>query len=164
MNWLFKEEPSSYSFDDLVKDGRTRWSGVKNPLAQKHLRAVRRGDRVLYYHTGGEKAVVGVARAASDAYDDPEDPSGRRAAVDIAPENRLPRRGRLLGLYQGQPLTRRDSGYGMAFPDKITIYQLNVEAICRNDAEIREEVRRTVLHEIAHHFGIDDSRLHDLGY
>ncbi len=83
MNWLFKEEPSSYSFDDLVKDGRTRWSGVKNPLAQKHLRAMRRGDRVL--------RVVGVALAASDAYDDPEDPSGRRAAVDIAPENRLPR-------------------------------------------------------------------------
>ncbi len=73
-------------------------------------------------------------------------------------------RGRLLGLYQGQPLTRRDSRYGMAFPDKITIYQLNVESICRNEAEIREEVRRTVLHEIAHHFGIDDSRLHDLGY
>ncbi len=91
MNWLFKEEPSSYSFDDLVSDGRTRWSGVKNPLAQKHLRSVRRGDRVLYYHTGGEKAVVGIARAACDAYDDPEDPAGRRAAVDIAPEKKLPR-------------------------------------------------------------------------
>jgi len=74
------------------------------------------------------------------------------------------RGGRLLGLYQGQPLTRRDSRYAMAFPDKITIFQLNVEAICSNDAEIRDEVRRTVLHEIAHHFGIDDSRLHDLGY
>lgn len=73
-------------------------------------------------------------------------------------------RGRLLGLYQGQPLTRRDSRYAMAFPDKITIFQLNVEAVCRNDSEIREEVRRTVLHEIAHHFGIDDSRLHELGY
>jgi predicted Zn-dependent protease with MMP-like domain len=72
--------------------------------------------------------------------------------------------GRLLGLYQGRPLTRRDSHYGLAFPDKITIYQLNVESICRSDAEIREEVRRTVLHEIAHHFGIDDSRLQELGY
>ena len=71
---------------------------------------------------------------------------------------------RLLGLYQGQPLTRRDSRYGMTFPDKITIYQLNLESICRTDAEAREEVRKTVLHEIAHHFGIDDSRLHDLGY
>jgi len=52
----------------------------------------------------------------------------------------------------------------MTFPDKITIYQLNVESICGDDAEVREEVRRTVLHEIAHHFGIDDSRLHELGY
>ena len=70
----------------------------------------------------------------------------------------------LLGLYQGQPLTARDSRYGMSFPDKITIYQLNVESICRGDAEVREEVRKTVLHEIAHHFGIDDDRLHELGY
>ena len=91
MNWLFKEEPSHYSFDDLVKDGRTRWSGVKNPLAQQHLRGVGRGDRILYYHTGGEKAVVGMARAAGDAFPDPEDPSGKRAAVDILPDGRLPR-------------------------------------------------------------------------
>ncbi len=74
------------------------------------------------------------------------------------------RRGLLLGLYQGQPLTRRDSRYGMAFPDKITIFRKNLEAISHSDAEIREEIRRTVLHEIAHHFGIDDSRLHALGY
>ena len=91
MNWLFKEEPTHYGFDALVKDGRTRWSGVKNPLAQKHLRSVRKGDRIFYYHTGGEKAVVGMARAVGDAYGDPEDPSGRRAAVDIAPEKKLPR-------------------------------------------------------------------------
>jgi len=70
----------------------------------------------------------------------------------------------LLGLYQGQPLTRRDARYGMTFPDKITIYQGNIEAICRTESEIREQVRRTVLHEIAHHFGIDDSRLRELGY
>ena len=89
MNWLFKEEPTHYSFDDLVKDGRTRWSGVKNPLAQQHLRGVRRGDRILYYHTGGEKAVVGIARAVADAFPDPDDPSGRRAAVDITADRRL---------------------------------------------------------------------------
>ena len=74
-------------------------------------------------------------------------------------------RGRiLLGLYQGQPLTRRDSRYGMAFPDKITIYQANIESICRTEDDIRRQVRKTVLHEIAHHFGIDDHRLRDLGY
>ena len=98
------------------------------------------------------------------ALHDPREPSGSRAHQPREARRFGRGRGRLLGLYQGQPLTRRDSRYGMAFPDKITIYQLNVEAICRNDAEIREEVRRTVLHEIAHHFGIDDTRLHDLGY
>ena len=91
MNWLFKEEPTHYSFDDLVKDGRTRWSGVKNPLAQKHLRGVRRGDRIFYYHTGGEKAVVGIARAIGDAFTDPDDATGKRAAVDVAPDRRLDR-------------------------------------------------------------------------
>ena len=55
MNWLFKEEPSNYAFDLLVKDKKTVWSGVKNPLAQKHLHAVKRGDRIFYYHTGDEK-------------------------------------------------------------------------------------------------------------
>jgi predicted RNA-binding protein with PUA-like domain len=91
MNWLFKEEPSSYSFDDLRRDGRTRWAGVRNPLAQKHLKAVRKNDRILYYHTGGERAIVGVARAAGDPYPDPADRSGKLAAVDIIPETKLAR-------------------------------------------------------------------------
>lgn len=91
MNWLFKEEPAHYSFDALSRDGRTLWSGVKNPLAQKHLRSVRRGDRILYYHTGGEKAIVGIARAVEDARSDPEDRTGKRAAVEIEPVEKLPR-------------------------------------------------------------------------
>ncbi len=91
MNWLIKEEPRSYSFDELSAEGRTRWSGVKNPLAQQHLRAVRRGDRILYYHTGQERAVVGVARAASAPYPDPDDRTGRRVAIDVEPVRRLRR-------------------------------------------------------------------------
>lgn len=91
MNWLFKEEPEHYSFDDLVKDRRTQWSGVRNPLAQKHLRGVREGDRIFYYHTGKEKAVVAVARAASDAYPDPRDKSGKAFVVDVVPDRKLPR-------------------------------------------------------------------------
>ena len=79
-------------------------------------------------------------------------------------ERRFARGRLLLGLYQGQPLTRRSASYGMAFPDKITIYQANIEALCRTEDEIRRQVRKTVLHEIAHHFGIDDHRLRDLGY
>jgi predicted RNA-binding protein with PUA-like domain len=89
MNWLFKEEPTNYSFDELVKDGKTVWSGVKNPLAQKHLRSVRRGDRIFYYHTGDEKAVVGIARAAGDAY--PETKDGKSSVVDVEPVKKLPR-------------------------------------------------------------------------
>ena len=91
MNWLFKEEPSHYSFDALVKDKRTVWSGVKNPLAQKHLHAVKRGDQIFYYHTGDEKAVVGIAKALGDAYPDPNDKSGKHAVVDVAPVGPLER-------------------------------------------------------------------------
>jgi predicted RNA-binding protein with PUA-like domain len=63
--WLFKEEPEEYSFADLQRDGETTWEGVANALALKHLRAVRPGDEVFYYHTGKEKAVVGVMRVAA---------------------------------------------------------------------------------------------------
>jgi predicted RNA-binding protein with PUA-like domain len=89
MNWLFKEEPSNYSFDALVKDTRTEWSGVKNPLAQKHLRSVKKGDLIFYYHTGNEKAVVGIAKALGDAYNDPKDKSGKLAVVDVGPVRKL---------------------------------------------------------------------------
>jgi predicted RNA-binding protein with PUA-like domain len=91
MNWLFKEEPTHYSFDALVKDKKTVWSGVKNPLAQKHLRSVKRGDRIFYYHTGDEKSVVGTAKALNDAYSDPKDKSGKSAVVDVAPVGKLAR-------------------------------------------------------------------------
>ena len=69
----------------------------------------------------------------------------------------------LLGLYEGVPLTERSHGYGMVVPDRITIFQKPIEAICKNDSQIVAEVRRVVLHEIAHHFGIDDTRLKELG-
>jgi len=84
MNWLFKEEPSHYSFEDLVRDGKTTWTGVRNPLAQKHLRSVAKGDRIFFYHTGDEKSVVGVMKA------DPDDSSGKLYAVDVAPVKKLP--------------------------------------------------------------------------
>jgi predicted Zn-dependent protease with MMP-like domain len=69
----------------------------------------------------------------------------------------------LLGLYHGIPLTMRGTNYNLVLPDKISIYQEPIEAICSNDDEIREQVRITVLHELAHYFGIDDDRLHELG-
>jgi len=91
MNWLFKEEPTHYSYDELARDGRTSWTGVRNPLAQKHLRAVHKGDRIFFYHTGDEKAVVGEMKAAGDAYPDPKDASGKLYAVDVVAVKKLPR-------------------------------------------------------------------------
>jgi len=91
MNWLFKEEPSNYSFEEFTKDGRTVWAGVKNPVAQKQLRSVKKGDRIFYYHTGNQKAVVGIARAAGDSYPDPKDKTGKAVVVDVTPERALPR-------------------------------------------------------------------------
>jgi predicted RNA-binding protein with PUA-like domain len=91
MNWLFKEEPSSYSFEQFTKDGRAVWAGVKNPLAQKHLRGVKKGDRVFYYHTGNQKAIVGVATAIGDAYPDPKDKARKAFVVAIQPERPLAR-------------------------------------------------------------------------
>ncbi|MBM3818724.1 MAG: EVE domain-containing protein [Acidimicrobiia bacterium] len=88
--WLVKEEPDHYGYDQLERDRKTVWAGVRNPLAQKHLRSIRKGDRVFYYHTGTEKAVVAVAKAVSDAYPEPGDATGRWYAVDIAPDTKLP--------------------------------------------------------------------------
>ncbi len=89
MNWLFKEEPSNYSYDDLARDGKTSWTGVRNPVAQKHLRSVAKGDRIFFYHTGSEKAVVGIAKAAAAAYVDPADKTGKLHAVDVVPVRKL---------------------------------------------------------------------------
>jgi predicted RNA-binding protein with PUA-like domain len=86
--WLFKEEPSHYSFDDLVREGGTKWEGIRNAVALKHLRQVKKGDSIFYYHTGKEKAIVGVMTAAADAV---EEPLTRDVSVAVAPERRLAR-------------------------------------------------------------------------
>jgi predicted RNA-binding protein with PUA-like domain len=89
--WLFKTEPSTYSFDDLAREKRTTWDGVKNAVARKHLREIARGDRVLIYHTGDEKAVVGIAKAVSEPYPDPKSKDPKAVVVDVAPVARLAR-------------------------------------------------------------------------
>jgi len=87
--WLMKTEPGTYSFDDLVREGETIWDGVSNPLALKHLRSMQKGDRVLIYHTGSEKAVVGIAEVVGN----PGPPTGEKDAklvvVEIRAANRL---------------------------------------------------------------------------
>ena len=79
-HWLLKSEPASYSWDDLVRDGGTEWDGVRNPAARLHLRAMRVGDQALFYHSGGDKAVVGVVRIAREGRPDGAD--GQSVAVE----------------------------------------------------------------------------------
>jgi predicted RNA-binding protein with PUA-like domain len=81
-HWVLKTEPSEYGFPDLVRERRTRWEGVSNPVALKHLRSMLKGDEALIYHTGNEKALVGLAP-------DPKDP--KLVVVDIEPVKPLPR-------------------------------------------------------------------------
>jgi predicted RNA-binding protein with PUA-like domain len=89
--WLFKEEPGHYSLDDLFRDKRTVWDGVENNLALMHLRNVRKGDRVLFYHTGKEKAVVGEMEVVKGAYPDPLRGEERLVVVDVKPVRRFHR-------------------------------------------------------------------------
>ncbi|MBI1832435.1 MAG: EVE domain-containing protein [Planctomycetes bacterium] len=81
--WLFKEEPSCYNYADLERDGSTVWAGVKNALARQQLRGVRKGDRVLYYHTGTERAIVGEMRIAADPTHDPDSDDPKAIAVKV---------------------------------------------------------------------------------
>ncbi len=89
--WLLKTEPSTYSFAQLQREQRTVWDGITNALALKHLAQVRKGDALLIYHTGGEKAVVGTATALSAAYPDPTQGDPKRLVIDLAPAAPLTR-------------------------------------------------------------------------
>ena len=83
--WLVKSEPETYSWDDFVKEKGTAWTGVRNFQARIHLRGMAAGDAVLFYHSGGEKAVVGIAKVKKTAYPDPTAEEGEWVCVDLAP-------------------------------------------------------------------------------
>ena len=89
--WLVKSEPAKYAFADLQRDGRTVWDGVRNNAAALHLKAMRLGEQVLYYHSQEGLAVVGVAEVVREAFLDPSDPAGRFVAVELKPVRALPR-------------------------------------------------------------------------
>ena len=89
--WLVKQEPSAYSWADLVRDGKTQWTGVRNFTARNNLRAMRKGDTVLFYHSVVGKEIVGIAKVIREAYPDPTATEGDWSAVDVAPEKPLPR-------------------------------------------------------------------------
>ena len=128
---MFKEEPSHYSYDAFAKDKSTVWSGVRNPVAQRHLHAVKKGDRIFYYHTGDEKAIVGIAKATRDAYPDPDDESGRSAVVDIAPIRKLKR-----------PVTLKEVKADRAFKDfpLVRISRLSVMPVSDEEWERIEKM------------------------
>lgn len=90
-HWLLKTEPSTYSWDDLVREKKAVWDGVSNPVALRNLGAMKAGDDALIYHTGGEKAVVGLARVTKPAYPDPKAKDPKLLVVDIAPVRALAR-------------------------------------------------------------------------
>lgn len=89
--WLFKTEPSTYSWEDLVRDGRTVWDGVTNALALKNLRSAKTGDSVFIYHTGDVKAIIGIAKIVKDPCPDPKAKDPKLVVVDIAPDKPLKR-------------------------------------------------------------------------
>jgi predicted RNA-binding protein with PUA-like domain len=93
--WLLKTEPTVYSYADLEKDKKTVWDGVSNNLALKHIRSMHKGDLVLIYHTGEEKALAGIAEVVSDPYPDPKHKDSKLAVVEVKPKERL---GRLVTL------------------------------------------------------------------
>ena len=88
--WLVKQEPSDYSWSDFVRDGQTSWTGVRNYTARNNLRRMNKGDEVLFYHSGEEKAVVGIAKVAKAAYRDPTAREGDWSTVDLVPLKSLP--------------------------------------------------------------------------
>jgi predicted RNA-binding protein with PUA-like domain len=89
-NWLFKEEPDHYSFADLERDGTAMWDGVTNSLARRNLRQVRRGDKIFFYHTGKEKAIVGEMRALTDSMPDKDSDDSKAVVVEVQKVHRLP--------------------------------------------------------------------------
>ena len=82
-HWILKTEPTTYAFADLVRERRTRWEGVSNAVALKHIRSMREGDDALIYHTGNEKSLIGSARIVSEPYPDPGQDDPRLVVVDI---------------------------------------------------------------------------------
>lgn len=89
--WLMKTEPSTYSFDDLEREGKTVWDGVSSNAALKNMRAMKRGDLAFIYHSGAEKAVIGIAAVSREAHPDPKQKDPRLVVVEIASQKRLPK-------------------------------------------------------------------------
>lgn len=132
--WLFKEEPDHYNYADLERDGKACWDGVSNNLARKHLREVRRGDRILYYHTGKEKAVVAEMRAASDPRPDPAGGDPKAVVVEVEPVRRL---------HHPVPLSRIKGDDQLADWDLVRLPRLSVLPVNEAQWQRVHELSRT---------------------
>jgi predicted RNA-binding protein with PUA-like domain len=110
--WLLKTEPGTYSYDDLLREGRATWDGVKNPAALRNMKEMKAGDAVAIYHTGDEKAAIGLAEVTKPAYPDPKSKNPRLLVVDLKPRARLGRPVTLSEMkampeFEGSPLARQ---------------------------------------------------------
>jgi predicted RNA-binding protein with PUA-like domain len=128
--WLVKSEPSAYSWANLVADGTTAWTGVRNYTARNNLRTMRKGDSVLFYHSVVGKEIVGMAKVIREAHPDPTATEGDWSAVDLAPEKALPRPVTLDEI-KGNPKLK-----GMAL---LRLSRLSVQPVTR--AEFAEIIR-----------------------
>jgi predicted RNA-binding protein with PUA-like domain len=131
MNWLVKEEPENYSYTQFLSDRTTVWAGVRNPVAQRNLREMKKGDRVFFYHTGKEKAVIGTATVAKTAYPDPK--ADNLVVVELAAGKALKR-----------PVTLAEIKADKRFKDMplVRIPRLSVQPVTDEQWEMIEEISK----------------------
>jgi predicted RNA-binding protein with PUA-like domain len=125
-HWLLKTEPSTYSWDDLAREKTAVWDGVSNPVALRNLAAMKPGDDALIYHTGGEKAVVGLARVTKAAYPDPKAKDPKLLVVEIAPVRKLAR-----------PVTLADIKSDPLFKESALVRQGRLSVVALNAEQFR---------------------------
>ena len=133
--WLVKQEPSSYSWSDFLAESETSWTGVRNFAARNNLRKMRLGDEVLFYHSGDERAVVGVARVARTAYSDPTAKEGDWSTVDLAAVKPLAR-----------PVTLREIKANLRLKGIALVRQSRLSVMPLREAEFREIVKMASPH------------------
>ena len=125
-HWLLKTEPSTYSWDDLVREKTAVWDGVSNPVALRNLAAMTPGDDALIYHTGDEKAVVGLARVTKAAYPDPKAKDPKLLVVELTPAKQLPR-----------PVPLADIKADTEFRDSPLVRQGRLSVVALNETQFR---------------------------
>ena len=132
MNWLVKEEPENYSYSKFLTDRTTVWAGVRNPVAQRNLREMQKGDRVFFYHTGKEKAVIGIATVSKTAYPDPKD--DKLVVVELAAGKALKR-----------PVTLAEIKADKRFKDMplVRIARLSVQPVTDDQWEMIESMSKS---------------------